>query len=184
MQVLVEQHRVALRVGEQGLDGVECAVDQGAVERATGALPVGGDLARPPAGFLGQGAKGLAGRHREATHQVDQNAERKRRFGDSERLAGPAAFKQQRVMPRIVCEEAHGSLAGPGCQGVRLVLIFAANERELQDGVGPVRPRCRQGERLEGVLERLFESQLPGRRACLDGASQRLEPGAPPGGVP
>ena len=93
MQVLVQQHLVALRVREQGRDRVEGGIDKSPIERATGALPVQGDLARPPPGLLGERPKRIACRDREAPHEVDQHVERVVRIGGVERHPGPTALE-------------------------------------------------------------------------------------------
>ena len=153
-----------------------------ALERPPGALPVGDDLRRPPPGLVGERAKGLGGRLREAAHEVDQHVERRAPAGHGEGRSGSAAFEQQGVMVAVVRQEAHRALAVPGRQGVGLVLVLAPDERDLQDSLSPVRPPRRQHQRLEGVLERLTDLELPRCRARLDGAPQRPEP-RPPVGV-
>jgi hypothetical protein len=73
-----------------------------------------------------------------------------------------------------VVEQPNGPVTVPRPERVRLVLVLAAGEANLEDDVAG-----RNGERLERVLERLLQLQRPALRALGDELRQPCEPRAP-----
>src|SRR5439155_9898690 len=163
----MHENLVALRPWKFS-QSIDACVQQRALERAAGALPLARQLLDPPGCLLGKRAERLPGGLPEPWEQFDDDVQRGVSADLPERRSGLAALEEESATLRIVREEPDRPLSVEMPKRSRLVLGLPVRIDQLEDGGHSVHELHARGIARGTGCIRLTEPQLPQVDALAD----------------
>ena len=139
----------------------QCQVEQGSLERPSGAFPLSWQLRDPGGRFVGERSEWLRGRDPESRQKSHEHFQCFVGVDGGERHTRLASLEQERAGLRMVVEEANGAVAIPVAQRLLLVVRLVMGILQLQHPRRAVASSRGINNRDVGVPVGRVQRQLP-----------------------